>query len=284
MLDTLFKLKAHDTTVRTEILAGVTTFLAMAYILFVNPSILGETGMDKGAVFVATCLAAAIGSTVMGLIANYPIALAPGMGLNAFFTYTVVLHMGHTWQVALGAVFISAVCFFLLSIFRIREWIVNSIPLPLRSGIAAGIGLFLALIGMHEAGIVVGNPATMVGIGDLKAPGPVLAILGFFLIVGLEALKVRGAVLIGILAVTIVSIVGGVQPVRRYRFGAAIAAADPPATGYQGRAEYRVGQRDLRLPVRRPVRQFRHPHRRSQTRRPDGQERPHAEDGPRPYR
>lgn len=142
MLERLFQLKAHNTNVRTEILAGVTTFLAMAYILFVNPSILGETGMDKGAVFVATCLAAAIGSTIMGLIANYPIALAPGMGLNAFFTYTVVLHMGHTWQVALGAVFISAVCFFLLSIFRIREWIINSIPLPLRSAIAAGIGLF----------------------------------------------------------------------------------------------------------------------------------------------
>ena len=122
MLEKLFQLNAHGTTVRTEILAGLTTFLTMAYILFVNPAILGETGMDKGAVFVATCLAAAIGSAIMGLIANYPIALAPGMGLNAFFTYTVVLHMGHTWQVALGAVFISAVLFFLLSIFRIREW------------------------------------------------------------------------------------------------------------------------------------------------------------------
>lgn len=212
MLERLFQLKAHNTNVRTEILAGITTFLAMAYILFVNPSILGETGMDKGAVFVATCLAAAIGSTVMGLIANYPIALAPGMGLNAFFTYTVVLHMGHTWQVALGAVFISAVMFFLLSIFRIREWIINSIPLALRSAIAAGIGLFLALIALHNAGIVVSNPATMVGLGDLKQPAPILATLGFALIVSLEALKVRGAVLIGILAVTIVSIVLGFTP------------------------------------------------------------------------
>jgi AGZA family xanthine/uracil permease-like MFS transporter len=212
MLERLFQLKAHNTNVRTEILAGFTTFLAMAYILFVNPSILGETGMDKGAVFVATCLAAAIGSTVMGLIANYPIALAPGMGLNAFFTYTVVLHMGHTWQVALGAVFISAVLFFLLSIFRIREWIINSIPLPLRSAIAAGIGLFLALIALHNAGIVVSNPATMVGLGDLKQPAPILATLGFALIVALEALKVRGAVLIGILAVTIASIVMGFTP------------------------------------------------------------------------
>ncbi|MGV2834942.1 NCS2 family permease [Pseudomonas shirazensis] len=212
MLERLFQLKAHNTDVRTEMLAGVTTFLAMDYILFVNPSILGETGMDKGAIFVATCLAAAIGSATMGLIANYPIALAPGMGLNAFFTYTVVLHMGHTWQVALGAVFISAVLFFLLSIFRIREWIVNSIPLPLRSAIAAGIGLFLALIALNNAGIVVDNPATLVGLGDLKKPAPVLAALGFFLIVALEAMKVRGAVLIGILAVTVASILMGVTP------------------------------------------------------------------------
>jgi AGZA family xanthine/uracil permease-like MFS transporter len=212
MLDSFFKLKAHNTTVRTEILAGVTTFLAMAYILFVNPSILGETGMDKGALFVATCLAAAIGSAIMGLIANYPIALAPGMGLNAFFTYTVVLHLGHSWQVALGAVFISAVCFFLLSIFRIREWIINSIPLPLRSAIAAGIGLFLALIALQNAKIVVANPATLVGMGDLSKPEPVLAILGFFIIVALEALKVRGSVLIGILLITVLSIVLGVTP------------------------------------------------------------------------
>ena len=210
MLERLFQLKAHNTSVRTELLAGVTTFLAMAYILFVNPSILGATGMDKGAVFVATCLAAAIGSALMGLIANYPIALAPGMGLNAFFTYTVVLHLGHTWQVALGAVFLSALMFFLLSIFRIREWIINSIPLPLRSGIAAGIGLFLALIALQTAGIVVGNPATLVGLGDLSKPGPLLAILGFFLIVVLEARKVTGAVLIGILAVTVIAIALGV--------------------------------------------------------------------------
>ena len=198
MLERLFQLRAHNTNVRTEILAGITTFLAMAYILFVNPSILGETGMDKGALFVATCLAAAIGSVTMGL--------------NAFFTYTVVLHMGHTWQVALGAVFISAVLFFLLSILRVREWIVNSIPLPLRSAIAAGIGLFLALIALHNAGIVVDNPATLVGLGDLREPAPILATLGFFLIVGLEALKVRGAVLIGIMAVTVVAILLGVTP------------------------------------------------------------------------
>lgn len=210
MLEKLFQLKAHNTTVRTEILAGITTFLTMAYILFVNPSILGETGMDKGAVFVVTCLAAAIGSTIMGLIANYPIALAPGMGLNAFFTYTVVLHMGHSWQVALGAVFISATMFFLLSIFRIREWIINSIPLPLRSAIAAGIGLFLALIALQNAGIVVDNPATLIGMGDLTKPAPILATLGFILIVALEARSVTGAVLIGILVVTAIAILLGV--------------------------------------------------------------------------
>jgi adenine/guanine/hypoxanthine permease len=212
MLEKLFKLKAHHTTVRTEIIAGITTFLAMAYILFVNPSILGATGMDKGSVFVATCLAAAIGSILMGLIANYPIALAPGMGLNAFFTYTVVLHMGYTWQIALGAVFLSAVIFFALSIFKIREWIIASIPLPLRAGIAAGIGLFLALIALEGAGIVVDNPATLVGLGDLTKPGPLLALLGFFIIVVLEARRVTGAVLIGILIVTFISMGIGLTP------------------------------------------------------------------------
>jgi len=222
MLEKLFKLKAHNTTVRTEIIAGITTFLAMAYILFVNPSILGATGMDKGSVFVATCLAAAIGSILMGLIANYPIALAPGMGLNAFFTYTVVLHMGYTWQIALGAVFLSAVIFFALSIFKIREWIIASIPLPLRAGIAAGIGLFLALIALEGAGIVVDNPATLVGLGDLTKPGPLLALLGFFIIVVLEARRVTGAVLIGILVVTFISMGIGLTP-----FGGVFSA--PPS-------------------------------------------------------
>jgi len=212
MLEKLFQLKAHRTNVRTEILAGLTTFLAMAYILFVNPSILSATGMDKGSVFVATCLAAAIGSALMGFIANYPIALAPGMGLNAFFTYTVVLHMGYTWQIALGAVFLSAVIFFALSIFKIREWIITSIPLPLRSGIAAGIGLFLAIIALEGAGIVVANPATLVGLGDLGKTGPLFAMLGFIIIVVLEARRVPGAVLIGILAVTFLSIAFGYSP------------------------------------------------------------------------
>ncbi len=211
MLEKLFQLKAHNTTLRTEILAGLTTFLTMAYILFVNPSILAETGMDHGAVFVATCLAAAIGSAIMGLVANYPIALAPGMGLNAFFTYTVVLTMGYTWQTALGAVFLSGAIFFLLSIFKIREWIIHSIPLALRSGIAAGIGLFLAIIALKSAGIVVDNPATLVGLGDLTAGGPLLARLGLPPTAALAYRKVTGAVMIGILVVTVLSIVLGLS-------------------------------------------------------------------------
>ena len=211
MLERLFQLKAHNTTVRTELLAGLTTFLTMAYILFVNPNMLAETGMDKGAVFVATCLAAAIGSAIMGLLANYPIALAPGMGLNAFFTYTVVLTMGYTWQTALGAVFLSGAIFFLLSIFKIREWIINSIPLALRSGIAAGIGLFLAIIALKNAGIVVDNPATLVGLGDLSKGGPLLACLGFFVIAALAYRRVTGAVMIGILLVTGLSILFGLS-------------------------------------------------------------------------
>ncbi|WP_312964833.1 NCS2 family permease [Stutzerimonas kunmingensis] len=211
MLEKLFQLKAHNTTLRTEVLAGITTFLTMAYILFVNPSILAETGMDHGAVFVATCLAAAIGSAIMGLVANYPIALAPGMGLNAFFTYTVVLTMGYTWQTALGAVFLSGVIFFGLSIFKIREWIIHSIPLALRAGIAAGIGLFLAIIALKNAGIVVDNPATLVGLGDLSAGGSLLACLGFFLIAALAYRQVTGAVMIGILVVTGLSILLGLS-------------------------------------------------------------------------
>ncbi|CAM2931071.1 xanthine/uracil/vitamin C permease [Ectopseudomonas mendocina] len=211
MLERLFQLKAHNTTVRTEILAGVTTFLTMAYILFVNPNMLAETGMDHGAVFVATCLAAAIGSLVMGLLANYPIALAPGMGLNAFFTYTVVMTMGYSWQTALGAVFLSGAIFFLLSIFKIREWIINSIPLALRAGIAAGIGLFLAIIALKNAGIVVDHPATLVGLGDMSKGGALLACLGFFVIAALAYRKVTGAVMIGILLVTGMSIALGLS-------------------------------------------------------------------------
>ena len=209
MLEKLFKLSAHGTTVKTEIIAGFTTFLTMAYIIFVNPQMLGATGMDPGAVFVATCLAATIGCFIMGFYANYPVALAPGMGLNAFFTYVVVLHMGYTWQVALGAVTLSGICFVTLSLFSIREWIINSIPLPMRKGIAAGIGLFLALIALKNAGIVVSNPATLVSLGDMTSLSPALASLGFFLIIALMHFRVKGGVMLSILIITVLGIILG---------------------------------------------------------------------------
>ncbi|MBA6418177.1 NCS2 family permease [Pseudomonas sp. 5Ae-yellow] len=211
MLEKLFKLSEHGTNVRTELLAGLTTFLTMAYIIFVNPAMMADAGIDPGAAFVATCLAAAIGSLVMGLWANYPIALAPGMGLNAFFSYTVVGSMGYSWEVALGAVFLSGLMFFLLSIFRIREWIINSIPMALRSAIAAGIGLFLALIALKNAGIVIDHPETLVAMGDLTQPDALLAAGGFAVIVALAYRKVTGAVMIGILLVTAISLLTGLS-------------------------------------------------------------------------
>ncbi|MDN3680053.1 NCS2 family permease [Vibrio tapetis subsp. quintayensis] len=209
MLEKLFKLNENGTTIRTEIIAGITTFLTMAYIIFVNPAILSDTGMDRDAVFVATCLAAAIGCFVMGIVANYPIAQAPGMGLNAFFTYSVVLGMGHTWQVALAAVFVSGLLFVLLSIFKIREWLINSIPMSLRTGISAGIGLFLALIALKNAGIVVGNPATLVSLGSITSLPAVLAAVGFFLTIALVHRGMKGAVMIAILSVTALGILFG---------------------------------------------------------------------------
>ncbi|MHC8947190.1 AGZA family xanthine/uracil permease-like MFS transporter [Advenella incenata] len=205
MLESLFKLREHGTNARTEILAGLTTFLTMSYIIFVNPEILGTTGMDKGAVFVATCLAAALGCLIMAFLANWPIGMAPGMGLNAFFAFGVVGAMGYSWQQALGAVFVSGVIFLILSATGIRKWLIEGIPKSLRSAIVAGIGLFLALIALKSAGIVVGNQATLVAQGDLKSPTVLLAILGFFIIVCLDSLRVKGAILIGILAVTILS-------------------------------------------------------------------------------
>jgi len=211
MLERLFKLSEHGTSVRTELIAGVTTFLTMSYIIFVNPDILSTTGMDRNAVFVATCLAAALGSIVMGLVANWPIGMAPGMGLNAFFAFTVVAALGFTWQQALGAVFISGSIFVLLTVTGVRSWLIAGIPHSLRSAIAAGIGLFLAIIALKSAGIVVANKATLVGLGDLKQTGPLLAILGFFIIAVLDALKVRGSILIGILAVTVLSWIFGVS-------------------------------------------------------------------------
>ncbi|NKJ09928.1 NCS2 family permease [Rhizobium sp. SG741] len=211
MFERLFKLSEHGTSVRTELVAGVTTFLTMSYIIFVNPDILSTTGMDRNAIFVATCLAAALGSIVMGLVANWPIGLAPGMGLNAFFAFTVVAALGFTWQQALGAVFISGGIFVLLTVTGVRSWLIAGIPRSLRSAIAAGIGLFLAIIALKGAGIVVANKATLIGLGDLKQTGPLLAIFGFFVIAVLDAMKVRGSILIGILAVTVLSWIFGVS-------------------------------------------------------------------------
>ncbi|MUI54079.1 NCS2 family permease [Aliivibrio fischeri] len=209
MLEKLFQLKANGTTVRTEVIAGITTFLTMAYVIFVNPAILADAGMDKGAVFVATCIAAAIGCFIMGFVANFPIAQAPGMGLNAFFTYTVVLGMGHTWQVALAAVFMSGVLFILLSLFKIRELIINSIPLSLRTGISAGIGLFLAFIALKNSGIVVDNPATLVSMGHINSFPAVMGALAFFLTIALVHRGYKAAVMIAILAVTALALLFG---------------------------------------------------------------------------
>ncbi|MGE5652624.1 NCS2 family permease [Noviherbaspirillum sp. UKPF54] len=205
VMERLFKLREQNTDVRTEVLAGLTTFLTMAYIVFVNPSILGDAGMPKDAVFVATCVAAAIGTLVMGLYANYPIAMAPGMGLNAYFAYGVVKGMGFSWEAALGAVCISGILFVIVSLVRIREMIIRGIPHSVRTSITAGIGLFLAIISLKNAGIITSHPATYITLGDLHKAPAILAIVGFFLIVSLDRLKVKGAILIGIVAVTILS-------------------------------------------------------------------------------
>jgi AGZA family xanthine/uracil permease-like MFS transporter len=212
MLERLFDLTAHGTTVRREILAGVTTFLTMAYIIFVNPQILSIAGMDVGAVFVATCLAAAFGSAFMGLFANYPIALAPGMGLNAYFTFTVVKGMGFTWQVALGAVFLSGIIFLILSVLPVREYIINAIPKSLKMAISAGIGLFLGIIGLKEMGIIVADPATFVTLGPLTAWPVILGSLGFVLLAPHDARRVPRAIIISILLVTAAGVALGVSP------------------------------------------------------------------------
>lgn len=205
-MERFFRLRASGSTLRIEVLAGITTWLTMAYIAVVNPSILSAAGIDQGAAFTATCLAAAIGSAVMGLLANYPIALAPGMGLNAYFAFVVCKGMGVPWQTALGAVFLSGILFLLVSVFRIREWLINGIPLSLKLGIGAGIGLFLGLIGLHGMGLVVADPATLVTMGPLDKPATLIACLGFVLIAGLAARGIPGAILIGILVTAAIGV------------------------------------------------------------------------------
>jgi AGZA family xanthine/uracil permease-like MFS transporter len=203
LLDRTFDLKARGANVRTEVLAGATTFLTMAYIVLVNPAILSQTGMPAPAVAAATCLAAGVGCILMGLVANYPIALAPGMGLNAYFTFTVVKGMGVPWQTALGLVFISGCLFLLLTFAGVHQLIVNAIPRALFAAIAAGIGLFIAFIGLRGAGLVAASPATLVGLGDLHNPNALLALLGLAVIAVLEVWKVRGGILIGIVITSV---------------------------------------------------------------------------------
>lgn len=224
MLERLFKLAENKTSVRTEIIAGLTTFLTMAYIIFVNPQILGMAKMPTGAVFSATCIAAAIGCFLMAFVANYPIALAPGMGLNAYFAFGVVGGMGYSWQVALGCVFLSGILFLVISVLPVREWVVDAIPKSLKMAIAAGIGFFLALIALKNAGIVVGNEATLVAHGKLVSWPVLMATLGFALIVALEYRRVLGGVILSILIVTALSIVAGEQ-----KFGGVFDI--PPAVG-----------------------------------------------------
>ena len=194
---------------RTEMLAGVTTFVTMAYIIFVNPAILAKTGMPIAAVTAATCLCAGLASILMGAVARYPIAMAPGMGLNAYFTYTVCLKMGVPWQTALGAVFLSGVIFLLLTMGGVRQVLVGAIPRELHAAVAGGVGLFIALIGLRESGIVVSDAATAVALGDLHAPMTLLAVFGLALIAGLQAMRVKAAMLIGILGTTLVGVVCG---------------------------------------------------------------------------
>ena len=206
-LDNFFKTKAHNTDIQTEIVAGITTFITMAYIIFVNPQMMAQTGMDHGAIFVGTCLAAALACLFMGLFANWPVGLAPGMGLNAFFTYTVVGEMGYAWETALGAVFIAGVLFFIMSITPLRRWMLDSIPLNLRIAMGAGVGLFIGFIGLKNGGIIISDGATFLSLGDFTNSSTLLAGLGFLLIAILSIRKIPGAIIIGILTVTLLSII-----------------------------------------------------------------------------
>ncbi|MBR7002890.1 MAG: NCS2 family permease [Neisseriaceae bacterium] len=206
-LEKIFKITDNNSSLRVELLAGLTTFLAMSYIIFVNPNILSEAGLDWGAVFVATCIASAFGCILMGVVANYPIALAPGMGLNAYFTYTVCQGMGVPWQVALAAVCVSGIVFVIFSVLKIREAIINGIPQSLKFAIGAGIGLFLTLIGMENAGISVDHPTTLLTVGVISSPEVLLSLLGFFIIVALDHFRIRGAIIISILSITVLAII-----------------------------------------------------------------------------
>ena len=208
-LDQIFKLQDNNTTIKKEFLAGFTTFITMAYIIFVNPQIMALSGMDQGAIFVGTCLAAAIACFVMGFFANWPIGLAPGMGLNAFFTYTVVGEMGYSWEVALGAVFLAGILFFIMSVTRLRAWMISSIPMNLRIAMGAGVGLFIGLIGLKNGGIIISNQATLLSLGEFSQTETLLAAIGFLIISILSLRRVTGAIIIGILTTTLIALFVG---------------------------------------------------------------------------
>ena len=209
LVEDFFKLKEYNTSIQKELLAGFTTFVTMAYIVFVNPQIMALAGMDQGAVFVGTCIAAALACLLMGLFANWPVGLAPGMGLNAFFTFTVVGELGYSWEIALGSVFLAGVLFFLMSVTRLRSWMIDSIPLNLRIAMGAGVGLFIGFIGLKSGGIIVSNDATFLKLGDLSNQETLLAALGFLLISVLAIRKVPGAILIGVLSTTLLALAFG---------------------------------------------------------------------------
>ena len=208
-LENVFALELNHTSVKQEFLAGFTTFITMAYIIFVNPQMMAASGMDLGASFVGTCIAAAIACFAMGFYSNWPVGLAPGMGLNAFFTYTVVGEMGYSWEIALGAVFLAGILFVIISVTPLRQWMLNSIPMNLRIAMGAGVGLFVGFIGLKTGGIIVQNEATFLSLGNFKNIETLLAALGFLLILVLAIRKVIGAIIIGVLTVTVLSLLLG---------------------------------------------------------------------------
>ncbi|PDH28934.1 MAG: guanine permease, partial [SAR92 bacterium MED-G29] len=209
LLERFFKLDDHNTSIGSEVVAGATTFITMVYIIFVNPQMMAASGMDQGASFVGTCIAAALACFFMGLYANWPVGMAPGMGLNAFFTYTVVGDMGYSWQIALGAVFLAGILFVIMSVTRLRRWMLDSIPLNMRIAMGVGVGLFVGFIGLKSGGIIVANGATYLTLGDLTRPDTVLAAFGFTVISVLSIRKVPGAIIIGILSTTIIALFMG---------------------------------------------------------------------------
>jgi AGZA family xanthine/uracil permease-like MFS transporter len=208
-LDRFFQLRAHGTSIRTEIIAGATTFLTMSYVIFVIPNILSKSGMPAGDIFTATCLAAIVGCVLVGLLANLPIAIAPGLGLNAYFAYMIVLTLGYTWQAALGFVLIAGILFLLLSIFRVRQWLVNAIPKSLIIATAAGLGLFIGMIALKDAGIVISNKSTLLALGNLGTFSAVLALIGFYLIAMLDHYKIPGSIIIVIAFISLVALAFG---------------------------------------------------------------------------